>query len=55
MDAKARLRLMGIGAGITVVATIVAGYLFGSVAVPVSLAIGFGATLLAGGGRGKKV
>ena len=54
MDDKARLRLFGVGAGITLVITALVGWQFGSLAVPLALAIGFGITLLLGGGRSKK-
>lgn len=53
MDEKARLQRFGIGMAITLVVTVVVGYLFGSLAVPISLTIGLGATLLVGGGRRK--
>lgn len=54
MDEKARLRRMGIGAGITLVITVIAGWQFGSLAVPLALAVGLGVTLLMGGGPAKK-
>jgi hypothetical protein len=54
MDEKTRLRRMGAGAGITLVITVIAGWQFGSLAVPLALAIGLGVTLLMGGGLGKK-
>jgi hypothetical protein len=54
MDEKTRLRRFAYGLGITVVATVVAGAVFGSLAVPVALMAGLGVTLLAGGGLGKK-
>jgi hypothetical protein len=54
MDEKARLQRFGIGAGITLVATVVAAVLFGSLAVPVALAVGLGITLLMGGGKAKR-
>jgi hypothetical protein len=54
MDEKSRLTRLGIGAGITLVATVLAAVLFGSLAVPLALAVGLGITLLLGGGLGKK-
>ncbi|GEM_PF-2013594 len=54
MDQKARLQRMGVGAGITVLITVIAAWQFGSLAVPLALAVGLGITLLMGGGRGKK-
>jgi hypothetical protein len=53
MDEKTRLKRFGIGAVATLVVTIAAGLWFGSIAVPLTLAIGLGATLLFGGGRAK--
>lgn len=52
MDEKARLKRLGIGAGVTLLVTIVAAAQFGSIAVPLALAVGLGATLLLGGGLG---
>lgn len=52
MDEKARLKRLGIGAGVTVLITIVAAVIWGSLAVPMALAVGLGATLLLGGGLG---
>jgi len=54
MDEQARLKRFGVGAGITLVVTALVGWQFGSLAVPLALAVGFGITLLAGGGRSKK-
>ncbi|NKC30397.1 hypothetical protein [Falsiroseomonas selenitidurans] len=54
MDERARLKRFGIGMAATLVATVVAGAVFGSLAVPLTLAIGLGATLLLGGGRAKR-
>ncbi len=54
MDEKTRLKRMGIGAAATLVLTIVAAAVFGSIAVPLALAVGLGATLLLGGGLAKK-
>ena len=54
MDEKARLKRLGIGAGATLVLTIVAAVIWGSLAVPMALAVGLGATLLLGGGLGGK-
>jgi hypothetical protein len=54
MDEKARLKRLGIGAGVTLAATILAAILFGSLAVPLTLATGFGITMLLGGGRARK-
>ncbi|SFK87312.1 hypothetical protein [Falsiroseomonas stagni] len=54
MDEKARLKRLGIGAAATLVLTILAATVFGSIAVPLALAVGLGATLLLGGGLGKK-
>ncbi|MGX9965022.1 hypothetical protein ACVFYP_16960 [Roseomonas sp. F4] len=53
MDPQARLRRFGIGMAVTLAVTVVVGMLFGSLAVPVALTVGLGATLLLGGGRGK--
>ncbi len=53
MDEMARLKRFGIGMAITLAVTVVVGVLFGSLAVPLSLTIGLGATLLLGGGRSK--
>ncbi|MBU8546872.1 MULTISPECIES: hypothetical protein [Roseomonadaceae] len=53
MDQQARLRRFGIGMAVTLVGTAAAGFLFGSLAVPLALAVGLGITLLLGGGRGK--
>jgi hypothetical protein len=52
-DPQARLRRFGIGMAVTLVGTLAAGFLFGSLAVPLALAVGLGATLLLGGGRSK--
>ncbi|MGG5809540.1 hypothetical protein [Falsiroseomonas sp. CW058] len=54
MDQKARLVRLGIGMAATLAATLLAAVLFGSLAVPLVLAVGLGATLLAGGGLGRK-
>jgi hypothetical protein len=54
MDQKARLKRLGIGAAATLVATVIAGAVFGSLAVPLVLAAGLGVTVLAGGGLGRK-
>jgi hypothetical protein len=51
MDEKARLKRFGIGLAVTLAVTVAVGAVFGSLAVPLSLAIGLGATLLLGGGR----
>ncbi len=53
MDEKARLKRFGIGAAGTLVLTVLGGWWFGSLAVPLCLAVGLGATLLLGGGRAK--
>lgn len=54
MDQKARLKRLGIGAAVTLGATVIAGAVFGSIAVPLTLAVGLGVTMLAGGGLGKR-
>lgn len=54
MDEKARLKRLGVGAGVTLALTVVAALVFGSIAVPLALAVGLGATLLLGGGVAKK-
>jgi hypothetical protein len=54
MDEKARLRRFAYGMAATVVVVVVAGYFFGSLGVTFALMAGLLATLLAGGGLGKK-
>jgi hypothetical protein len=54
MDEKARFRRFAYGMVATVVLTVLAGLLFGSLGVTAALAVGLAATLLAGGGLGKR-
>jgi hypothetical protein len=54
MDEKARLKRFAYGMGGTIVVTVIAGALFGTLGVTLALMIGLGVTLLAGGGLGKK-
>jgi hypothetical protein len=54
MDEKTRLKRFGVGLAITVVLTVVAGVLWGSLGVTAALALGFTVTLLAGGSLGKR-
>ena len=54
MDEKARLKRFSYGMIATVVLTVIAGALFGTLGVTLALMVGLGVTLLAGGGLGKK-
>ena len=54
MEEKARLKRLGVGAAATRVLTMLAAIVFASIAVPLALALGLGATLLLGGGLAKK-
>jgi len=54
MDEKARLKRFSYGMAATIVLTVIAGAFFGTLGVTLALMIGFGVTLLAGGGLGKK-
>ena len=54
MDEKARLRRFGYGLAATVVLTVAAGALFGTLGVTAALMVGLVVTLLAGGGLGRK-
>ncbi|WP_372623044.1 hypothetical protein [Falsiroseomonas sp.] len=54
MDEKARLRRFGYGLAITLVLTVAAGALFGTLGVSMALMAGLLVTLLLGGGLGKR-
>ncbi|WP_368416469.1 hypothetical protein [Falsiroseomonas sp.] len=54
MDEKTRLKRFSYGMVGTVVLTVIAGALFGTLGVSMALMIGLLVTLLAGGGLGKK-
>jgi hypothetical protein len=54
MDERARLRRFGYGLAATLVLTVIAGFVFGSLGVTLALTIGLGVTLLMGGGLSKK-
>ena len=54
MDEKARLRRFAYGMAATVVLTVLAGIFFGTLGVTLALMVGLLATLLVGGGLGKR-
>jgi hypothetical protein len=54
MDEKARLKRFAYGMGATIVLTVIAGALFGTLGVTLALLAGLLVTLVAGGGLGKK-
>jgi hypothetical protein len=54
MDEKTRLKRFAYGLVATILLTVVAGAVFGTLGVSLALMVGLVATMLAGGGLGRK-